>query len=1177
LIAHRTAHTRTSKCRAWVYDRREQKIKHLATQILAVWPLGARAPLGARRSQDKIRRSKALFLSAFAVCVLAMAMPTAFAQTGHVPMSVGTSTVDANGVKYYPVKSIYQGSQEQIIRVLEPTNPPPGKPRRLLYVLPIDAGVDSLSSTLSDGLEELRLLNVPNLFNMTLIAPALPYEPWYGDNIPDAKQMESFIVDDLVPFGDTFAQGTIPQRYLIGFSKSGNGALLLILRHPGVFNGAAIWDSPTQVANISSYPGLVINFGTQANFSSSIIPALVTSNASAFQQQTRLWISGDQALYQNDMIALHNELTAASIPHTWVEGGARAHSWSSGWLDGAVTSIDAFATLTPPAEGALPPPRSGGLPAGVLPATTSQATLSLLTDENATCRYATTPGVAYGSMPDTFSTTGGVAHSTALTGLVTNTNYSYYVRCQDAAGNTNSDDYVIDFEVSGTSTSAASTFPGIEFVLSENGLWDTPGAWQPMGKNNGANAMGLSAARVSDPLLSPDQYAEITYNHDPGTSGWVGVMTRIQGPTNGSGYLAFAYAGQVWLYRVDDNGQLNWNGLASASVDVSVAPRDLRLESQGNTHRVIFNGVLLITYTDSKDVYMAGQPGFAADTPSLTILTFSGGALSRTPVRSGGQPTGVLPATTTQVTLNLVTDEIATCRYATTPGVAYGSMPNTFSNTGGTAHSTLLTGLVSNSNYSYYVRCQDAAGNADTYDYAIAFTVSSAATTASSTFSGVASVLSDNGLWQKPGSWGPMSENNGAYATGVDAAEVANPLLSPDQYAEITYNHDPGTSGWVGVMTRIQGPTNGSGYLAFAYAGQVWLYRVDDNGQLNWNGLASASVDVSVAPRDLRLESQGNTHRVIFNGALLITYTDPNNVYTSGQPGIAAATFSTILTFSGGALSPAPVRSGGQPAGVLPATTSQVTLSLVTDENATCRYATTLGVAYGSMANTFSNTGGTAHSTLLTGLVSNSNYSYYVRCQDAAGNADTYDYAIAFTVSSAATTASSTFSGVASVLSDNGLWQKPGSWGPMSENNGAYATGVDAAEVANPLLSPDQYAEITYNHDPGTSGWVGVMTRIQGPTNGSGYLAFAYAGQVWLYRVDDNGQLNWNGLASASVDVSVAPRDLRLESQGNTHRVIFNGALLITYTDPNNVYTSGQPGIAAATFSSILTFSGGTL
>jgi hypothetical protein len=61
-------------------------------------------------------------------------------------------------------------------------------------------------------------------------------------------------------------------------------------------------------------------------------------------------------------------------------------------------------------------------------------------------------------------------------------------------------------------------------------------------------------------------------------------------------------------------------------------------------------------------------------------------------------------------------------------------------------------------------------------------------------------------------------------------------------------------------------------------------------------------VDVSVAPRQLRLESQGNNHSVYFNGVLLITYTDSNNVYTAGQPGIAAAAFSYNLSFSGGGL-----------------------------------------------------------------------------------------------------------------------------------------------------------------------------------------------------------------------------------------------------------------------------------
>ena len=151
-------------------------------------------------------------------------------------MMVGTPTIDVHGVKSYPVTSIYQGSQQQIVRVLEPTHPVAGKPRRLLFVLPVDSGVTSLSSQWSDGLEELRLLDVPNRFNMTLIAPSFNYEPWYGDNPADSThRMESFIIEDLVPFADTFAKESVPQRYLIGFSKSGNGVLALILRHPQVF------------------------------------------------------------------------------------------------------------------------------------------------------------------------------------------------------------------------------------------------------------------------------------------------------------------------------------------------------------------------------------------------------------------------------------------------------------------------------------------------------------------------------------------------------------------------------------------------------------------------------------------------------------------------------------------------------------------------------------------------------------------------------------------------------------------------------------------------------------------------------------------------------------------------------------------------------------------------------
>lgn len=367
-------------------------------------------------------------------------------------MTVGPPTTDANGVKYYPVTSVYQGSQPQTIRVLEPTSPPAGLPPRVLFLLPVDAGVDTPSSPWGDGLDQLRQQNVPNTYNMTLVEPSFNYEPWYGDNILDPNyRMESFIIDDLVPFGDSLLpSGGTPQRYLLGFSKSGNGVLFLMMRHPGVFNAGAAWDSPAQLSDLTQFSALPENFGNQANFDTYNIPALVSSNAQPFQTQNRLWISGDQAAWTADMDQLNGQMNTAGIQHTWVTGATRVHEWNSGWLPGAVSGLSTLAASASEDNGNIAPALTGGLPAGILAEGTTQTTLSVRTDENATCRYATTAGVAYASITNTFSTTGGTSHSTVVTGLGNNRSYSYYVRCKDSSGDVDASDYQISFSVDTT-------------------------------------------------------------------------------------------------------------------------------------------------------------------------------------------------------------------------------------------------------------------------------------------------------------------------------------------------------------------------------------------------------------------------------------------------------------------------------------------------------------------------------------------------------------------------------------------------------------------------------------------------------------------------------------------------------------------------------------------------------
>ena len=78
----------------------------------------------------------------------------------------------------------------------------------------------------------------------------------------------------------------------------------------------------------------------------------------------------------------------------------------------------------------------------------------------------------------------------------------------------------------------------------------------------------------------------------------------------------------------DDTGGLNFTLLAAANASVGTAPRRLRMESEGSTHRVYFNGVLLINFNDAR--YAVGQPGIAVAIfggPTMKILTFAGGSI----------------------------------------------------------------------------------------------------------------------------------------------------------------------------------------------------------------------------------------------------------------------------------------------------------------------------------------------------------------------------------------------------------------------------------------------------------------------------------------------------------------------------------------------------------------------
>jgi hypothetical protein len=298
------------------------------------------------------------------------------------------------------------------------------------------------------------------------------------------------------------------------------------------------------------------------------------------------------------------------------------------------------------------------------------------------------------------------------------------------------------------------------------------------------------------------------------------------------------------------------------------------------------------------------------------------------PVRSNGQPSGTLPAGTTGANLQLSTDEIATCRYASSPGTSYSAMATTFATTGGVSHSTPVSGLTNGNTYTYYVRCADSSGNANITDFPITFSVAT----------------------PPPDTTPPVRSNGQPVGTLPVGTTTTTLQLTTDEAATCRYATAAGTS--FAAMPNVFATTGGTGHATGV------------------GGLAN-----------------GNTYTFYVRC-----------IDSAGN----ANTNDFVITFSVAAPPPPdttpPVRSNGVPTGTLAAGTTSTTLQLTTNESATCRYAQTANTAYGAMTNTFSTTGGTSHATTVTGLANGGTYAYYVRCIDGAGNANADDFTIAFSV-----------------------------------------------------------------------------------------------------------------------------------------------------------------------------------
>jgi len=252
------------------------------------------------------------------------------AQGGRVPLAPPGAKYEVkgpdrkDGVETYVITSAYQQKPVNLY-VLLPEKLDRSKTYKVLFVLPA-------WNPSPDGIKEAKKLDLHNKHNLICVGPDFSTMPWYGDHSDNPKiRYDSYLPEVIVPFIDrTYPTIAKPEgRLLVGFSKSGMGAVSLLLRHPDVFGRAGSWDGCLMVNDRAEF------YGTKEHFMANYyIPNLLTKHANRFKDKpARLAITGfGIASFEKGTEDAHKLMDKLGIPHYYENRVQRKHEWGSGWL-----------------------------------------------------------------------------------------------------------------------------------------------------------------------------------------------------------------------------------------------------------------------------------------------------------------------------------------------------------------------------------------------------------------------------------------------------------------------------------------------------------------------------------------------------------------------------------------------------------------------------------------------------------------------------------------------------------------------------------------------------------------------------------------------------------------------------------------------------------------------------
>ena len=199
----------------------------------------------------------------------------------------------------------------------------------VIALLPVE---QANSYQYGDPYELVRKHHLAQTYNCLFVFPDFKHIPWYADHPNKTIAQESYMISTFLEEIDQLAKKPIPsaQRLLIGFSKSGWGAITLLLRHPQIFGRAAAWDAPFTLKAPDRW-GTSEIFGTQENFNQYRLEHILTKRRPRLGSDERLALSG-YGSFKVDIDYAHQLFIRHNIPHRFANQTQAKHIWSTAWL-----------------------------------------------------------------------------------------------------------------------------------------------------------------------------------------------------------------------------------------------------------------------------------------------------------------------------------------------------------------------------------------------------------------------------------------------------------------------------------------------------------------------------------------------------------------------------------------------------------------------------------------------------------------------------------------------------------------------------------------------------------------------------------------------------------------------------------------------------------------------------